>query len=346
MTERAFSLSIPIDRWAAEDYVPAAAAEAAELGATLRIESNSLDQLVIRRTGVESEPESFDVTSRLFLRSGDGFFATQLQVGVVPRDGKDRDVAEIAICVTTRWSFTLDSDDILDDTAETFAVSLGALEPTTLAASALTRALEMLGVKVVVSPDDNLELNRTAVLETAEQPPMSSDAASPLNPYALAGIAGERAEAWAGLGFSASFAGHWATAGFEPAAASEWVAGGFSPDDAAEWTQLSLEPHDALLCVAGGAGPEEVARQAAAGVHPYDFAALVGLVPMEEIPDWVNAIIARDLLDAGDVPVLIRAGLMAFDVATAPEDLTAGEIIHFYADESDLDEAHDMDSTD
>src|SRR3546814_9689777 len=91
------------------------------------------------------------------------------------------------------------------------------------------------------------------------------------------------------------------------------------PDDAAEWTQLSLEPHDALLCVAGGAGPEEVARQAAAGVHPYDFAALVGLVPMEEIPDWVNAIIARDLLDAGDVPVLIRAGLMAFDVATAPD---------------------------
>src|SRR3546814_11374163 len=73
------------------------------LGATLRIESNSLDQLVIRRTGVESEPESFDVTSRLFLRSGDGFFATQLQVGVVPRDGQDRDVAEIAICVTTRW---------------------------------------------------------------------------------------------------------------------------------------------------------------------------------------------------------------------------------------------------
>src|SRR3546814_11411676 len=78
---------------------------------------------------------------------------------------------------------------------------------------------------------------------------MSSEAASPLNPYALAGIAGERAEAWAGLGFSASFAGHWATAGFEPAAASEWVAGGFSPDDAAEWTQLSLDPHDALLCV-------------------------------------------------------------------------------------------------
>lgn len=58
-----------------------------------------------------------------------------------------------------------------------------------------------------------------------------------------------------------------------------------------------------------------------------------GAVAVNGWPDPHLIASLEDLLD----------NLVAFDVATAPEDLTAGEIIRIYADELDLDEDPDVD---
>ena len=300
------------------------------MAAGLIIVDTSIDDLTVRSLLRSPEPDSFDVTATLQWRQATDSFATSCRVKVAILDGGGRGVGEVAVRTTTRFR-GLDFEGVEADAAKTFALSFGSLEPIALAAQTMVTALAILGIRAEVAPSPTLALNTGAVYETSSQPPMSSDTASPLNPYALEGIPGDQAERWAEHGFSAAVASAWARDRFDPTAASGWTAAGFAPEAARDWADLGAEPDDAADYSGAGIAQETVADAILQGFDPLDLLALLGVVPIEEMAAWMQVVQDRDLIEPSDVDTLVSSGLTVWDVEGAPEDLTALEIVQFNA---------------
>ncbi len=340
MNQRLFLLSIPVEPWAAEDFVPAAASEAVALAAQLTDRVTSLDELTIRCQTEAPAPTEFNMSATLLRRHGPDLFSTSIHVQLDAFDAEQRCLAEITIRATTRW----DSPTTLEiepDTAQTLALSFGCLDPVSLAARTVRVALAMLGIDAEVTAGPNLELNRNAVREISAQPPMSSDNASPLNPYALEGIAGWEAERWVEHGFPAAMAGPWARNGFEPPRAIEWSEYAFAADEASRWSRAGARPEEAEECRDFGVPLEVFKSMALQGQLPVDYADLLGVVPVKEIPSWIDAIESNDLLETSDVKILVSEGFSAWDVARAPSDLTALQVVRYLDDPFNFDQGDD-----
>jgi hypothetical protein len=352
-----FTLTVPIESWAAERYVPAVATEAVALGDRLRDGTTTVEEVSGHSGSSQTAPAGFDVSAALRWRTGPRSLSTSVQLTITARDGRGQPLADTTVRTTTTWHSS-DDLDIAPATGETFALAFGALEPVQRAAQAAETAFALLGVEVLVSVGASLAANRHAVLDLSHQPPMSSDAASPLNPYALAGIPGVDAEKWANAGFPAIEAERWYDLGAQPADVERWLGAGFTldaaqaavekeiyfddlvllaeairPDEFAGWIGLidaaddTIEVGDVLAFIDDGLTIEEVLELDDQGVFAYEVATMVGIVPPEEMAEWIWAIEERDLLDVRDVQTLVKAGLSPGDVLNAPEDLTALEIV-------------------
>lgn len=345
MSDRTFLLTIPVERWAAEHVVPAVASEATQVASALTDVASSLDELTVHCPTFSPGPTAFEVSATLRWRQGVGAFATSLRVEVAAMDRQRQCLAEVTVRTTTRWR-ALTPLGSREGTAQTFTLSFGALEPISLAAKTVLTALRLVGIRAEVRPSPTLAHNRAAVLDISSQPPMSSDAASPFNPYALEGIPGDRAERWAQLGYPASKASKWENQLFDADSAAAWMTLGFSADDAGEWADADAGPDEAVAYERAGIPRQMVADAARHDLRTDDFLALQGVVPPEEMSEWMDAVREHDLLEAIDVRTLVNAGLSPWDVATTPDDLTASEIVAFHLGELEPDEGYGGDESD
>lgn len=363
MSDSDFLITIPVETWAPEHYVPAAARNAAELLNELRSTGTSVDEVIITAGHlIPIRPVAFELSARFTWRCSPRDLTTSVQVNATVLGPDDAVLASISIRTVTRWESALPIT-VTDDVGQTFALAFGYLDPITQATRALRHALRTLSIRAEVRRSSRLVQNRMAVLETSSQPPMSSNEASPFTPYGVAGIPGLEAEHWAGLGFPASSAAPWFkagydaesavewahcgwtaeegapwfAAGFEPSAPDEWIEGGWSPEEAAPWYALGFLAEDAADCEGIGATPEMVITASALNINIDDFADMSGAVPPEEMGPWLNAIEDLDLLSPGDVESFVEAGLSALDLYGAPRDLTAGELVRYLTDDEALD---------
>ncbi len=329
MTRVAHRLKIPVEPWDAAAFVPAAASEAAALAGLLTARTTSVDRLVVTRNGSES-PTSFRVTTSLHWKADSQSFATSVAVQVSALDDSGNPIAAVDTAVTTTWQAIVATDPF-DDAAETFAVSFGSVDPFHRSARTVETALRVLGIASEVAPSDALEGNCRAVRITSDQPPMSSDLASPMNPYALAGIPGDEAERWADAGFPAVEAADWVRAGLDSTTVTAWEEAGFQPSDAAPWVRHGVNVDVATVCRERGLRPEDLAEASTRWVPPEDFIEMHGIVATSEMPAWLDALHERDLLDVTDVRTFVAAGLSPHEVLNAPDDLTPLEIIRSQA---------------
>lgn len=142
MTERVFRLRIPVERWTAAEYVPAAAAEAAELASSLTERTTSVDLLAINGSHLPIAPTRIQIVTNLRYRHDGGSFATQFRIMVAPANVSGN-LGSVEVHVTTTWSAP-GGLDVMPDTAHTFALSFGCLEPLSKAAQTITDALPSL----------------------------------------------------------------------------------------------------------------------------------------------------------------------------------------------------------
>lgn len=242
---------------------------------------------------------------------------------------------QVRVQVTTRWQ---PSDGSTPDAAaaETFALSYGALEPTTTASRSLAQAMALIGITAQVAPSRQLHLNQQAILEMSSLPPMSSDEASPLNPYALESVAGVDAEVWAAHNYTAAEAGPWARARFDARSALEWLSTDFTIDEALPWREAGFDVAEAGHWLELGIDVDKFLELEASGIDPSDYASMAaGAVPEEEMGAWLDAIADLDLLEAGDAAVFVDAGITPEQLWGAPPNLTARQIVRFITDGDD-----------
>ncbi|MCC5952045.1 MAG: hypothetical protein JJU45_08105 [Acidimicrobiia bacterium] len=234
MNDRLFVLTIPVQEWEPQHYVPASASEAVALGDQLTRSTTTVNLLWGHRAEIPVAPEGFEVTASLRWRQEPYSFSTSAEVVVVAMDTHRRPHCAVEVQVATTWR-SGSRLEILPDAGETFCLAFGALEPIDQAARSIEAIFLQLGFEVLVTPGPSLGDSRNAALHTSQQPPMSSDAASPLNPYALAGIPGHDAEIWANAAYSATEAAPWATAGLDAEVALSWIGEGIPVDEAVAW---------------------------------------------------------------------------------------------------------------
>lgn len=351
-----FRLRIPVEGWEAAEYVPAAAVEAVELAGTLTDAETSVDLVALETWELPLVPTKFHVVATLRHRHDERTLAVQVKTMIIPANDHEN-LGSIEVRATTTWSLS-DIGLVLPDAVDTYAHCFGGVDPLSAAADKVEEALGLVGVDAIVEPDEALRRNTRAVYEMANQPPMSSPDASPLNPYALKGIPGLEAEAWAAIGFPADFASWWRDSGFDPEDAGEWLAGHFDPHDAVEWTLAGFDvdeavewrddgctPQAANWCSQFGIEPGEVTELLNAGfdfetvknlafsIDPSTLLALHDLVDIDEMEQWQRVLNDRDLLGAHEARVLISENVTAHEAMMAPSDFTAGEILAHVRDD-------------
>lgn len=326
MTERIFTLTVPIEAWEAASFVPAAASEAVALGNHLKVDATTVDVLSGQRLTSVTTPASFDVSATLLWSTGPRSFATATTVTVTAMAETGQLLAQATVRATTTWRSGAPVE-VLPDTGQTFAIAFGALEPIDRAARAIESTFALLGIDVLVAPGPTLAGNRAAVRHMSAQPPMASDLAEPMNPYALEGIPGAEAEVWAQAGYPAADAAEWKRAGFDAHTALDWIESGLSVTEAQAWDAIEVDPSDAEALSRAGFPPGTAEGIALDGFHPAEIVPMLEAVPAEDVGAWMEAMEESDLLDAVDVPTFVRAGLSPNDVLNAPENLTALQII-------------------
>jgi hypothetical protein len=327
------SLTIPIDAWVAAEYVSANAQAALDLYRDLTGPLNSVERLMI--TSGEAyplEPDSADVTTSVHFAVDECSVVVRMAVtALLTRAGTGR-LASIQTVIVSRWS---GSEEQLDDVdaVDAFVLGLSLLEPAALAERALQSALDALGVKIRVVVSDLARLNPHEVLRVAAEPGMDSPNASPLNPFALIGVAGDEAMLWESRGFSASAAEPWVREHFKPAAADDWSAYGFSAEVAASWRTADVPSHVAAELHNAGVNPELVDDAWTNGVGLDSLMALAGVVSIEDMPGWVEALEEHEMIDSYDVHYLVKQGVTPDRLLLVPWGSTAVQAVRYLREE-------------
>jgi len=363
MIQPATILEIPIEAWTAADFTTVAAKAAFHLAGRLSGGTNTIEEITVRTTGpLPLEPTEVELTTSLRFARDSTTVSVSVSVKATLRDGADAELASITVAATSRWRVG-DAAFIDMEAVALFALSFGALEPTATAARGVQAALAVLGVDAAVVISSTQQQNSREVTRVADLPSMDAADATPLNPFAMIGVAGDEAMRWEALEFPASMAEPWVIARFTPEEAvawadldfpadeaAEWRA--FPPEEAADWRELEASPGEAVAWQLAETGPHQAERFAERGydpqqvteiwddgVHPDDLFMLLDLVPVDEMRPWIDAIEDHVMMEVQDVRTLVSAGVSMLELDGVPEGLTAGEAIRFLS--GDLDESHD-----
>lgn len=366
MTDPESALLIPVEPKTAADYTTRTAKSAMELGRRLSAPINTIEEIAVQTTvPIPFEPTKAELTSSLHYAHGASEIAVMLTVNVTLRDDIGAQLATIAVVTSSRWqSRPVVYDDW--DAVEVFALTFGVLEPATAAARVMQASLEVLGVVVKVRVSDTHTHNTDEVVRVADMPPMDAANASPLNPFALIGVAGDEAIQWEDLDFPASSAEPWVRAHFKPVEADKWVDAGFDleeatewrtfdPDEAADWLDADFSAEDAAQWQTVAVRPDQAVDFIHYGYDPddvdstwiaiSDMHVLLGVIEgVAEMETWISALDSHVMMGAPDVKSFVEAGISPDDLQGVPESLTCGEAIRFLANgsgESDKEFDHD-----
>lgn len=346
-------LKLPLERWEEHDYLQADAEEAVAFAASLNLERSAVGSVFALMGDSRSEPTTAEVTTDLEWRADRDSFSVRVTASVEARDSDGGEVLWVDGDATATWSHE-DPLVISDGAARTFALSLGAVEPIRRLALAMQKSMEGFRVRSSIAGSDELTRNLDQVYEVAGRPPMDSHQASPLNQWALAGIAGDEAAEWEQRGFPLVDALPWAQHNFGPAKAAEWIKQGltagqadlwrqqFPPFEAAEWIEVGLTVDQAVLWgqqfspweattlqASGYSAPDDVERRAFSLNVPIDvLVSLVGVVAEDQIVAWWEAIRYANYIEVDEVSQLVGAGLTPSDVARAGVDATVRGLLH------------------
>lgn len=338
-------LLIPVEPWAPAQHVSASVRSALDLYQDLEEPTNVLRLLsTLTYSPLPLSPDKATATTSVAFSTDEDSITVRLTVAAELRCSLLGRLATIEAIAASRWRI---SDGILEDgdPVLVFVHALSLVEPASVAEKAVQSALNALGVDLQVVVSESVWQNTRECARVALESEMDSDHASPLNPFALIGVAGWEAMQWEDHGISAAEAEPWVKAHFKPATAAEWIDHEFVAELASLWHEVGVAPAIAAELAGANYLPRHLAEAASYGIDLDVLMTLAGTVEIDEMPDWLNAIADHEMMNLDDVWYLVRSGITSDRLGYLPEGLTAGEAVRYlsgdgevvdYFEESDL----------
>lgn len=252
-------LKIPTPPWDPADFTTSSVRAALGLASQLTDPDVTLGRLDVRAKA--PQPVHFGtshISSEVDYSVRKRRVAIKVRVDVGLADSDGVELATIGITATSRAG-PLDRGFDDWDALDTFVSCIGVLDPLDVAMAAIESGIRALGDNARVVVDDAGRSNLHELIRANDLPPMDSERALPLNPFALMGVSGAEAVQWDVLGFAASAAEPWVSAGITPVDAAGWSAAEFSAAEAVAWGSTGADAEQARRLRRDGRRPSDVA---------------------------------------------------------------------------------------